>query len=139
MTQNLLRSQEEKLERKMDKKASLPVTDREHPAGARRRFPRYPLDMRVSMQYFRNGESESLWGRTNEMGKDGIGATLTKQLDPGQVVSLELTFPKMSYPTKIRALVRYRDGLRHGFEFLALSKEQREIVDQACELLAAQQ
>lgn len=79
-----------------------------------------------------------MWGRSNEMGKDGIGATLTRELDPGQVVSLELTFPKTSYPTKIRALVRYRDGLRHGFEFLTLTKEQRAVVDQACEMLASQ-
>jgi hypothetical protein len=40
-------------------------------------------------------------------------------------------------PIKLRALVRYRDGLRHGFEFLALSPEQREGIHRVCEALAA--
>jgi len=31
--------------------------------------------------------------------------------------------------------VRYRDGLRHGFEFLALNREQRETVARVCEML----
>ncbi len=114
------------------------LTEPGYSAGARRRFPRYPLDIRVSLQFFRDGAVHSIWGRTNEMGRDGIGATLTRELEPGQVVSLELTLPKTSYPMKIRALVRYRDGLRHGFEFLTLTADQREVVDQACEMLNLQ-
>jgi PilZ domain len=110
----------------------------ERPVHARRRFPRYPLDIRVSVRALRSGDAVSLWGRSNEMGKDGIGVTLTGQLNTGEVVSLELTLPRSSYPIKIRALVRYRDGLRHGFEFLTLTTQQREMVDRACETLAAQ-
>jgi PilZ domain len=102
-----------------------------------RRFPRYPIDIRISLQVFRSGEILSLWGRSNELGADGIGATLTRQLEPGEVVSMEFTLPMTSYPIKLRALVRYRDGLRHGFEFLALSIEQREGIQRVCEILAA--
>jgi hypothetical protein len=120
-----------------NKPASDAAPGGDHPAGARRRFPRYPLDIRVSIHLLRSGEVISLWGRSNEMGRDGIGATLTGQLEPGEVVSLELTVPRSSYPMKIRALVRYRDGLRHGFEFLTLTAQQREAVDAACETLAA--
>jgi hypothetical protein len=50
-------------------------------------------------------------------------------------VTLEMTLPSTAAPMKIRALVRYRDGLRHGFEFLALSTKQREAVNQTCETL----
>jgi PilZ domain len=117
----------------MEKKASA-----ERPPSARRRFPRYPLDIRITMQLFRNGEMISLWGRTNEMGRDGIGATLTGQLLQGEVVSMELTLPRTSRAIKIRALVRYRDGLRHGFEFLALTADQRKIVDDACAMLSGE-
>jgi hypothetical protein len=37
---------------------------------------------------------------------------------------------------KLRGLVRYRDGLRHGFEFLARDETQREKIRRACELLS---
>ena len=39
---------------------------------------------------------------------------------------MELLLPMAGYPMKFRALVRYRDGLRHGFEFLALTIPQRD-------------
>jgi hypothetical protein len=38
---------------------------------------------------------------------------------------------------KMRAIVRYRDGLRHGFEFLALTNDQRETLMRVCEMLKA--
>jgi hypothetical protein len=70
------------------------------------------------------------------MGQDGIGGTLTGELEPGEVVSMEISLPLAPYPMKIRALVRYRDGLRHGFEFLAMSAEQHEAIQRVCEMLA---
>jgi hypothetical protein len=71
------------------------------------------------------------------MGEDGIGGTLTGALEPGEVVSMELSLPMAAFPIKFRALVRYRDGLRHGFEFLALSAAQHDEIRRACELLAS--
>lgn len=98
-----------------------------------RRFPRHPVDVRVSVHTFRSGENISLWGRSSELGEDGIGATLTGELEPGEVVFMELQLPMAPFPIKFRALVRYRDGLRHGFEFLALSPAQRDEVRRVCE------
>ncbi|HEY1462655.1 MAG TPA: PilZ domain-containing protein [Terriglobales bacterium] len=112
-----------------------PTSSFQHPAAARRRFPRYAVDLRVSVQAFRTDGPISLWGRSNELGADGIGVTLTGQLEPGEVVNLEVTLPANASPLKIRALVRYRDGLRHGFEFLTLTTKQREAVNQACSVL----
>ena len=91
-----------------------------------RRFSRRALDVHLSVHVFRAGENISFWGRSSEIGEDGIGATLTGELEPGEVVSMELSLPMAPFPIKFRALVRYRDGLRHGFEFLALSKAQRD-------------
>ena len=83
----------------------------------------------------RDGETISLWGRSSELGEDGIGGTVTAQLEPGEVVSMELSLPLIPFPIKCRALVRYRDGLRHGFEFLALSSQQREAIRKLCQAL----
>ena len=101
-----------------------------------RRFPRYPADVRLSVQFLRAGEQLSLWGRSTELGEDGIGGTLTGEVEPGEVVSMELALPVTSFPLKVRALVRYRSGLHHGFEFLALDGRQREMLHRVCEMLA---
>ena len=103
-----------------------------------RRFRRYPADMRVSVEVFRPGGSASMWGRSTELGEDGVGATLTGEVEPGEVVSMELCLPVASVPLQVRALARYRDGLRHGFEFLALSGEQRELLHRVCAMLGSE-
>jgi PilZ domain-containing protein len=101
-----------------------------------RRFPRFPLDIRVAAKVFRADSAIELWGRSIEFGQDGIGVTLTGELDPGEVATLELTLPANATPLKLRALVRYRDGLRHGFEFLARDELQRDAIRRTCEFLS---
>jgi hypothetical protein len=102
-----------------------------------RRFRRYPADVRVSVEVFRPGGSASLWGRSIELGEDGVGATLTGEIEPGEVVSMELSLPVASVPLRVRALARYRDGLRHGFEFLTLNEEQRDLLHRVCVMLGS--
>jgi hypothetical protein len=104
---------------------------------AARRFPRCTVDARLSVQVFRKSGTVSLWGRSHELGEDGVGGTLTGELEPGEVVSMELSLPLSAQPVKLRALVRYRSGLRHGFEFLALNAEQRSILRRVCEMLTS--
>jgi len=106
-------------------------------APSPRRFSRYPADIRISVQVFRPSGTASLWGRSTELGEDGVGATLTGEVQPGEVVSMELALPATVSPLKVRALARYRTGLRHGFEFLALTSQQRDALRRVCELLAS--
>ena len=47
---------------------------------------------------FQNGEFRSCWGRSTELGQDGIGATLTGELETGEIVSLEIPLPLSPYP-----------------------------------------
>jgi hypothetical protein len=103
--------------------------------ASKRRFTRYPVDVRMTVNAFRDGKRFSLWGRSNEFGEDGIGGTLTGELESGEVVAMELDFPMVVGPLKIRAVVRYRDGLRHGFEFLTRTQEQTEMIERICERL----
>ena len=110
------------------------ATDRTDPKTLRR-FPRYSLDVRVSVRVFRSDAALELWGRSIELGPDGIGITLTGQLERGEVATLEFTLPGTGTPLKLRALVRYRDGLRHGFEFLARDGAQHDMILRTCELL----
>lgn len=100
-----------------------------------RRFPRYSLDARIQVSVFRDGKTLILWGRTSEIGVDGIGATLTGELTSGEVVSLEVSLSVSPYLLKVRSIVRYTHGLHCGFEFLAMTQEQRNTLERLCEML----
>lgn len=112
---------------------------RAHGSKSMRRFTRYSVDIRITVNVFRSGKRFSLWGRSNEFGQDGIGGTLSGELEAGEVVALELALPETTEPLKIRAVVRYRDGLRHGFEFLTRTPEQSNLISRVCEQLALRQ
>ena len=100
-----------------------------------RRFCRYSLDARIQVSVFREGKTIVLWGRTSEIGADGVGATLTGELTPGEVVSLELPVSVSPYLVRLRAIARYAQGLHCGFEFLAMTQEQRNTLERLCEML----
>ncbi len=93
------------------------------------------MDVRIELSLFRNGVTMPLWGRTNEIGQDGLGATLTEELHVGEVVSMEFPIPVAPYQVKVRAIVRYANGLRCGFEFLVLSENLRDTLRRACDLI----
>src|SRR5579863_1458087 len=101
-----------------------------------RRYPRFAIDVRLQVKMFQDGEFRSCWGRSTEMGQDGIGATLTGSLENGEIVTLEIPLPLTPYPIKVRAIVRYCQGLRYGFEFLTLNDAQRDTIRRVCDYLA---
>ena len=101
-----------------------------------RRFPRYRFDARMQVAVFREGTTIELWGRTSEVGMDGIGGTLTGELKAGEVVVLEFPVPLAPPSMKLRAIVRYSEGLRCGFEFLIVTDDQKETMRRLCEILA---
>jgi PilZ domain len=100
-----------------------------------RRFTRYRFDVRMQVSVFRDGVTMRCWGRSNELGLDGIGATLSSELHSGEVVSLEFPIPLPEEILKVRAVVRYSQGLRCGFEFLVVTGEQRLLLRQVCVVL----
>jgi hypothetical protein len=107
--------------------------------AVKRRYPRFTLDARLQVRMFQDGEYRTCWGRSTEIGQDGIGATLTGSLTKGEIVTLEIPLPLTAYPIKLRAIVRFCQGLRYGFEFLTMNESQRDTVQRVCEYLATQQ
>jgi hypothetical protein len=101
-----------------------------------RRYPRFGIDLRMQVKMFQAGEFRSCWGRSTELGQDGIGATLTGSLESGEIVTLEIPLPLSAYPLKVRAIVRYSQGLHYGFEFLTLNDMQRDTIRRVCQMLA---
>ncbi len=101
-----------------------------------RRFSRHRYDARIQVSVFRDGLTTACWGRTNELGQGGVGATLSGDLRPGEVVSLEFPIPLPPHAMKLRAVVRHSKGLRCGFEFLVLTDEEELTLRQVHAVLA---
>ena len=49
---------------------------------------------------------------------------------------MEFPIPVPPYFMKVRAIARYSQGLRCGFEFLIVTNEQRDTLRRVCEVLA---
>jgi len=77
--------------------------------GYVRRFPRFAIDVRLQVRMFQNGEFRNCWGRSTELGQDGIGATHRRARNRRDR-SLDIPLPLSPYPVKVRAIVRYRQG-----------------------------
>jgi hypothetical protein len=101
-----------------------------------RRFSRSRFDVRIHVAVFREGVTTTCWGRTSELSMDGIGATLSSELRVGEVVSLEFPIPLPPHIIKVRAIVRYSDGLRCGLQFLVVTNEQKRLLHEVCVVLA---
>jgi c-di-GMP-binding flagellar brake protein YcgR len=74
-----------------------------------------------------------------DISQGGIGVNLIGgDVNPDEVASLQIPLPKQ-HTVDLRGAVRYRIGLRCGFEFLDLKESQRTAVSMACETLARSQ
>jgi PilZ domain len=100
-----------------------------------RQFPRFELDVRILVHAFREGKSNTIWGRSTMLGIEGIGATLTGELEVGEVVALEFSVPLSPQVIKLRASVRYKNGFQYGFEFLAIDPSQKQAIQRALDIL----
>src|ERR1039458_9401295 len=70
------------------------------PAYARR-FPRFAIDARMQVRMFQAGEFRNCWGRSTELGQDGIGATLTGDLEIGERrFRIDALYPRMRHWTE---------------------------------------
>lgn len=103
--------------------------------AASRRVPRYRTELHLIVRVLREGGYESVHGRCFEIGEGGLGAVITSELPSGEMVSLELSFPQAPDVQLLRAVVRHRMGFLHGFEFVGLATEQRELIRTYCRTL----
>ena len=97
-----------------------------------RRYPRYRTDFPLKVTVLRDDGYAELQGRCGDLGEGGFGAVLNAELSPGEVISLDFTLPQGEALLEVRAIVRYRKGLVHGFEFLGLSAVQQQKIRSVC-------
>lgn len=91
-----------------------------------RRYPRYRLEVRVTVTVTRAEGRVSLWGRCADISEGGLGCTLAGELLEGESVNLEFTLPLEREPLRARAVVRHRAGFHYGLEFVLPTPEQQD-------------
>jgi len=71
-------------------------------------------------------------GLCNQIGEGGLGAIISTELSVGEVVDLNLSVPSQAQAVSVRAVVRWRERLQHGFEFYAATSEQLAAIRTYC-------
>jgi len=101
-----------------------------------RRFPRYRTQLDVSVQVLGPDGHFQVNGLCNQIGEGGLGAIIGSELTVGEMVNLQLLMPGMPQPVSLRAVVRWRDRLQHGFEFFGTPSEDRAKIHDYCKDLS---
>ena len=97
------------------------VADGSHPK--RRAFTRCRLEIPVSVKS--GNSSGMLSARLHDLSEAGLGATLRADLQVDDLVSFEFKLPGDSRLCRLVGRLRYRRGLRHGFQFVRQTAAQR--------------
>jgi len=90
-------------------------------------LPRHVLETRIRIRLERGNKKLSLLGWARDLSESGIGAFVAEALTLGEVVTLEVPLAD-SGPQVIPAGVVRALGTEIGFQFTALSAEQRQQV-----------
>ncbi len=102
-------------------------------ASAPARAPRYTIDLQIAVTC--PSLAAPLRGHAYDISVDGMGATMVGVLPAGQEVTVNCVLPLVHQALRARARVSYREGFRHGFEFVGLEAEEREAIRRMSEHL----
>ena len=102
-----------------------------------RRFARFRTELPVIVKVLGQDGYTRVHGRCFEINDSGLGAVVTSEFRPGEMVSLELSIPEVTDIQVLRAVVRHRMGFLHGFEFVGILPEQRQYLQMYCRNLQA--
>ena len=87
--------------------------------------PRHAFEARVRIRLQRGSQKLSLQGWVRNLSESGLGAFVAEALVLGELVTLELPLPDSSKQVIPAQVVRAL-GTEYGFQFTALSAEQRQ-------------
>lgn len=100
-----------------------------------RRYARYRTEIPVIVKVLGQDGYLRVHGRCFEIAENGLGAVITSEFRAGEMVSVEFALPEKDELQIVRAVVRHRMGFLHGFEFVGLLPEQRDLIKEYCRKL----
>jgi hypothetical protein len=115
-------------------KTKLQEVERVHKSSTRR-YARYRTELPLIVKVLGQEGYLRIHGRCFEIAENGLGAVVTSEFRPGEMVSLELSIPKVAELQVLRAVVRHRMGFLHGFEFVGILPDQASQIRSFCRTL----
>ena len=99
-----------------------------------RRYPRVEIDVPVVLvEMPQAGKPVLLQGHSITLSEGGLGAVIESRLThPKRNVTIRFPGPRARQELAVNARLRYRNGMRHGFEFVHLTREDRDAVRELC-------
>lgn len=99
-----------------------------------RQVPRSSLDRRLMVRFASGNKQTDVWGRTNDISAEGLGAVIADSLPEGTEVKLELSLGDFDERLALDAVVCYRRGFLHGFKFTGLTPAQMDAIQRVCDI-----
>jgi c-di-GMP-binding flagellar brake protein YcgR len=99
-----------------------------------RRFQRYELETELRVAILGVDHRETR-GRSLNINEGGMAGIFVDGWEVGTTVALHFSVPIATAPVKVKGIVRNRTGYRYGFEFAALTAEERETITRTCRTL----
>jgi hypothetical protein len=97
----------------------------------RRKTPRFFLDQRLKV-VITDANRKAVFGRTRDISEGGIGGVIADPLEPGTRVEIEFPVPVQDLPLRMSAVVCFRRGFHHGFEFLVRDASDINVIKRIC-------
>jgi len=97
----------------------------------RRKCPRFYLDQRLKVT-LTDSNRRAVYGRTRDISEGGLGGVIADPLEAGTRVELEFPVPVQDAPLRMTAVVCFRRGFHHGFEFLVRDAGDITVIKKIC-------
>jgi len=97
-----------------------------HLWSAKRQHRRVSLDVPLIV----NLHGTLIAARSIDLSEGGLAAKVRGTCPEGQVVELQFALGNGTIPMHLRAVCKYSSEARHGFQFLNINAEQRQIIAQ---------
>ena len=114
----------------------VPAGPEEKPPGydSVRAFPRFDIDLPVAVSDSGDAKTPlTLRGHTKDLSEGGMAAVIASRL-PGHRKTFAIRLPASAggRHIQLQARLRYRSGMRHGFEFVRVSPTDRQAIRELC-------
>jgi PilZ domain len=93
-----------------------------------RRFARHRCSRAMRVCYRKGNEERVITGHCNVVSEGGFGALVADELPIGRLVTIEFFLEGVRDPIPLSARVMNHNGFSYGFEFVAPSSLQRNII-----------
>ena len=101
------------------------LVDSDKPVGVERVLPRHQFDARVKIEVVRERETRATEGWARDLSESGLGAFVGMQLVVGELATLKIPL-RNEVELVIPAKITRNFGTEYGFQFTALSRQQRD-------------